>query len=144
MAADFENPSTAYDIIAKCLELTHERENVYRVKSGKAYILTKFGFQDAVQVNSSLLQNELIKFNENLSNEIKRLKKNVKKLNDENVKLIHHLSIYESKKDNGFIYLLGKKNRKTCRSILMNTDLTKYQKNRNAAAVFKHRVWYEI
>ena len=41
-----KNKITAYDIIALCLGMRLIKENIWKDKSGKTFVLTKFGFEE--------------------------------------------------------------------------------------------------
>ncbi len=138
MNNDFINTETAYDIIARCLKLTHLKENIYKDENGNSFILTKYGFEPAVRVNTQLLLTELMKHHEMTSEENRRLKIFITDSNNKIAKQYTEINNLRNEKFNlesllreeGLyaVNVMGKKSKRVLIDILERTDITDQDK----------------
>lgn len=85
----YDDPQTAYDIIANINHLYHDRLNIYTNASGQSYVRTALGFQPVIIYNQSLKIAEL-------QTEINSRDKIIANLKDKYAKLMDALDQEES------------------------------------------------
>ena len=143
----FINQGTAFDIIARCLNLTHKHDNIFTDASGKILILTKYGFQESMLFSHEHWEKVIFKEKATMMQEINLLRKENNKANEEIEKVKREITICqnllievdeegetskngtEKKNINKIVYIVGKKDITDKEKIDMIKRYTSFIKN---------------